>query len=419
MNPKSKLPLLAQALFATLLLFASCAPHAEEAKSTERWPWYGEWEHARFAAFSPLVQSLLKRDEAEALRLIKNGASLVDFVSEHEIRRMAEPRVKIAYVGGEPEADYPLVILAAVADLPRVVAAIGTRSPGVLTAPDPKGNTALAWAARSGHAEVVKVLLAHGLDPLHRDDDHYTPLSLAVSKKKAEVTRLLIAAIPRERYPEVGIVDQVWMASYFAMNGVRSCIAASRFCCELKIFNRSAHSRIMHSEVLRNGLHGMLSGEICQCHGLVTGIALFKLRQRLRNCPTLCAWNLSQCGFLLNLRLHLLHKSFRAQINLPLQLRPYTRQSRAFMDEADILGNGAGTVRSKLPKYPIRLQPRRRSRLPASCQKTTPRPSLQMLHHLRPQRIQHHIARQLQQVTIPLNHNGFIAPLEYMSDTIM
>ena len=57
--------------------------------------------------------------------------------------------------------------------------------------------------------------------------------------------------------------------------------------------------------------------------------------------------------------------------------------------------------------------------MPASCQKTTPRPSLQMLHHLRPQRIQHHIARQLQQVTIPLNHNGFIAPLEYMSDTIM
>lgn len=214
MNLKSKFLLLAQALLAALLLFAACAPHAEEAKSTERWPWYGEWEHARFAAFPPLVQSLLKRDEAEALRLIKNGANLVDFVSEHEIRRMAEPRVKVAYIGGEPQAGYPLVILAAVADLPRVVAAIGARSPGVLTAHDPKGNTALAWAARSGHAEVVKVLLAHGLDPLHRDDDNYTPLSLAVYKKKAEVTRLLIAAIPRERYRDVGIIDQVWMASY-------------------------------------------------------------------------------------------------------------------------------------------------------------------------------------------------------------
>lgn len=200
-------------LIAILALFASQL-RAEEAKPTERWPWYGEWEQARFAAFSPLVQSLLKRDETEAIRLIKNGANLVDFVSEHEIRRMAAPRVKIAYIGGEPEADYPLVILAAVADLPRVVAAIGARSPGALTAPDPKGNTALAWAARSGHVEVVKVLLAHGLAPLNRDDDHYTPLSLAVSKKKAEVTRLLIAAIPRERYPEVGVVDQVWMASY-------------------------------------------------------------------------------------------------------------------------------------------------------------------------------------------------------------
>ena len=211
---ESKFPLLAQTLLAALLLFAACAPHAEEAKSTERWPWYGEWEQARFATFSPLVQSLLKRDETEALRLIENGANLVDFVSEHEIRRMAEPRVKISYIGGEPEADYPLVILAAVADLPRVVAAMGARLPGALSAPDPKGNTALAWAARAGHADVVKVLLAHGLAPLHRDDDNYTPLSLAVYKKHTEAVRLLIAAIPRERYRDVGIIDQVWMASY-------------------------------------------------------------------------------------------------------------------------------------------------------------------------------------------------------------
>lgn len=211
---ESNFPLLAQALLAALLVFAACAPHAEEAKPTERWPWYGEWEHTRFAAFSPLVQSLLKRDETEALRLIENGASLVDFVSEHEIRRMAEPRVKISYIGGEPKADYPLAILAAVADLPRVVAAMCTRMPGALSAPDPKGNTALAWAARSGHVEVIKVLLAHGLDPLHRDDDNYTPLSLAVYKEQAEAVRLLIAAIPRERYREVGVFDQVWMASY-------------------------------------------------------------------------------------------------------------------------------------------------------------------------------------------------------------
>ncbi len=127
---------------------------------------------------------------------------------------MAEPRVKIAYMGGEPDADYPLVILAAVANLPRVVTAIGVRSPAVLAATDPKGNTALSWAARSGHAEVVGVLLALGLDPLRRSSDNYTPLSLAVYRKQAAAVHLLITAIPRERYRQEGVVDQVWMASY-------------------------------------------------------------------------------------------------------------------------------------------------------------------------------------------------------------
>jgi hypothetical protein len=66
---------------------------------------------------------------------------------------------------------------------------------------------------RSGHAEATKVLLAHGLDPLHVDADNYTPLSLAVYQKQAKVVRLLIAAIPRERYREVRVAERVWVAS--------------------------------------------------------------------------------------------------------------------------------------------------------------------------------------------------------------
>ena len=167
---------------------------------SEKWPGYGEWEQARFAAFSPLVRSVLARDEDQAIRLIDDGARLDEMVSEHEIRRLAAPRVRTAYVGGEPPADYPLIVLAAVADLPRVVAAIGQRSPERLAATDPKGNTALAWAARSGHHAVVRLLLESGLDPLRRDDDGYTPLALAVMKKEAQVVALLVAAIARERY---------------------------------------------------------------------------------------------------------------------------------------------------------------------------------------------------------------------------
>ena len=202
-------------LTAIALLAATLAVQAQPAPDA-KWPWYGPWEEARFAAFPPLIQSVLARDEDAALRLIDDGARLDEKVSEHEIRRMAAPRVKTSYVGGEPPADYPLVVLAAVADLPRVVAAIGQRSPTQLAATDPKGNTALAWAARSGHLEVTRILLGSGFDPLRRDDDGYTPLSLAVRRKQSQVVSLLVAAIARERYSDVAVAEQVWIASYSA-----------------------------------------------------------------------------------------------------------------------------------------------------------------------------------------------------------
>ena len=204
-----------QRLTAIALLAAALAVQAQPAPDA-KWPWYGTWEEARFAAFSPLIQSVLARDEDQALRQIDDGARLDEKVSENEIRRLAAPRVKTAYVGGEPPADYPLVVLAAVADLPRVVAAIGQRSPTQLAATDPKGNTALAWAARSGHLEVTRILLASGFDPLRRDDDGYTPLSLAVRRKEAKVVSLLVAAIPRQRYNDVAVAEQVWIAAYSA-----------------------------------------------------------------------------------------------------------------------------------------------------------------------------------------------------------
>ncbi|GEM_PF-948015 len=213
---KAKTHLAAKALLSVLLLIAAVTSRAEEPNLAERWPWYGEWEQARFSALSPLVQTLLKRDEAEAIRLIEDGAKLDELVSEHEIRRMAEPRVKIAYLDGEPKAEYPLVMLATVADLPDVVVAIGERMPAALTANDPKGSNALTWAALAGRAEVAKVLLEHGLDPLQVDNENYTPLSVAVYRKKADVVRLLIAAIPPERYGQVKVAERVWVASYLS-----------------------------------------------------------------------------------------------------------------------------------------------------------------------------------------------------------
>lgn len=188
---------------------------AGEPASQERWPQYLEWEAARIASLPPLARALLRRDEDEALRLIEAGASLDDTVSELEVRRLAEPRVKVAYVGGEPEKGYPLVVLAAVADLPRVVEAMGRRSVDRVRALDPNGYSALAWAARQGCDATVKTLLAFGLDPLAAGTDNYTPLSLAVRKKQPGSVALLIRAIPTARYSDIAVAEHVWLAAYF------------------------------------------------------------------------------------------------------------------------------------------------------------------------------------------------------------
>lgn len=170
------------------------------------------------ATLSPLFRAVLARDEAAALRQFDNGADLRECVSEREVMQLAEPGKRISYVG-KPDPGYPLAVLLAVADMPKALAALGQRQPGQLHARDPHGNTALAWAARLFHAEVVKVLLRQGLDPLQASDEKETPLSLIMksrekSTQKTETVAVLIAAVPRERFSSIGVIDQVWMAAY-------------------------------------------------------------------------------------------------------------------------------------------------------------------------------------------------------------
>ena len=201
-----------------------------------------------------------------------------------------------------------------------------------------------------------------------------------------------------------------WKLVQAARNSrVRSCITTSLPCLLLMILHRPAHGRIMHIEMLRDRQHGMLPGKICSRHRFIAWIVLLELRQGLRQCPALRAGNFIQWSLAFDERLHLLHKGFRAQVDLSLQLRPDTRQARAFMDEGDVFGNGTGTTPPKLPEYPVRLQPWRRRRLSAGCRVAAPWPGLQTPDHLRPQGIEHHIARQLQQITVPFDQRIEIA----------
>lgn len=165
-----------------------------------------------------IVGAALQRDEAAVLRSIDAGADLKLCVSEREIRLLAEPKKHITYVG-TPDPGYPLIVLLAVADMPKAVSALLERAPQQVHALDPYGNSALAWAARLAHTEVVRRLLDAGLDPLQGNDKRQTPLSLLVmsseiSAAKTETVQALIGKVPRSRFSSIGVVDMVWLSAY-------------------------------------------------------------------------------------------------------------------------------------------------------------------------------------------------------------
>jgi ankyrin repeat protein len=60
----------------------------------------------------------------------------------------------------------------------------------------PRGRTALHYAARAGHVEVIKVLLEYGASLTITDNDGETPLSLAKAGSKTAATRLLKRVTP-------------------------------------------------------------------------------------------------------------------------------------------------------------------------------------------------------------------------------
>jgi len=164
----------------------------------------------------PLVQAVLDRDQDEALRLIEAGAPLDVEGSREATHRVLRAHFLTAGYAKTPAIGYPLAILAAARGLPKVLEAIAQRAPAELHRQDTDGRTALVYAAIGGHPNSTRILLKHGLDPLHPAKEYpisNTPLMHAVHHDHVEVVDQMIAALPRERLTHTAVLEAVWVAA--------------------------------------------------------------------------------------------------------------------------------------------------------------------------------------------------------------
>lgn len=196
--------------FAIALLFCfSLNAQAEtSAPSPGKWPDYAQWEQDRFTALPPVVQRILKHDEAAAVKLIEQNPKLIVLtVTKHEVERTANPKVLISYMGGDPQPGYPLVILATAANMPQLLAAMSKHKPEILFDTDPNGEQSLYWAIKAQAYEAAEFLTSHGLDPLRmgKRNAYYesygfydSPFSRAMQRWDMRMVKILLAHIPRQ-----------------------------------------------------------------------------------------------------------------------------------------------------------------------------------------------------------------------------
>jgi len=165
---------------------------------------------------SPLVRAVLDRDQQEALRLIEAGAELDVEASRDAMHQRTPSHFHTENLAESRPKGYPLASVAAALGLPEVLKAIGRRAPEHLHRTDANGRSALAYAALGGHAQSTRILLDHGLDPLHpaqRYPIFNTPLSLATHRDETGIVALLMAAIPREKLGHTAVLEAVWTAA--------------------------------------------------------------------------------------------------------------------------------------------------------------------------------------------------------------
>lgn len=104
-----------------------------------------------------------------------------------------------------------------------------------------------------------------------------------------------------------------------------------------------------------------------------------------------------------------------AQIQLALQLLPHTGQINASPHMIDIGSNSGLRVGAELSHQPLNLQPGRLRHATQHRVVAAPRPVLGQVADTCPHGVEHHVARQLQQIRLALHDDRFEPALKHMT----
>jgi hypothetical protein len=110
-----------------------------------------------------------------------------------------------------------------------------------------------------------------------------------------------------------------------------------------------------------------------------------------------------------------LRERLAAEKDLMAERLPDARLLDSLSDEGGIAGLCGGTLPGELAEDPVGLHPRRRGLLSDHRPIAAPRPVARLRDHRGAHGIEHHIARQLQQIGIPLHQDGLEPTLEEMT----
>ena len=188
----------------------------------------------------------------------------------------------------------------------------------------------------------------------------------------------------------------------------------------LAAFHGAADRHAADAKMHCNALHavGTRSIRFGKC-SITINIAQGVRVQRLGWRTALASGDLLQRSLGIDQLLHALDERFGAQVDLVLQLEPGTRGIHALMDELTVRGDRCASIVAERPQKPVGRQQCGCTRLSRRRLVAAPSPSAGRLHHPGTHRVKHDVARELKQVAVLLNQNGFVSPLKEMADTRM
>jgi len=112
-----------------------------------------------------VVTALKNEDSSKAIHLIRNKDTSLWLVSLRSFKEVAEPNLKVTVVGGNQLAMYPLLAAVAATGNTGVAKALLEKGARVDHRLQGEGSTAIMFAAKNHHLEMVQFLLDNGANP--------------------------------------------------------------------------------------------------------------------------------------------------------------------------------------------------------------------------------------------------------------